>query len=711
MALVVGLSVVVVSFGYWLNKDCLMIGLDGTSWLTYLGYQHNDRLPFAQIGADPVQGNFDAYFPVANEYLLPEALTRPFADTTAAKAFNYSIYYLLMMAAFYLIVRSIAIPWQTGLLAANLFAVLGFPGLMHLNSQTYGPFNFAPHIAQSIALSMFIVAAFWALNPRRIGRPTVFALLAVPTVCFLIDVVSLGAQVIFIVPATALYGAASLLEAENWRDDIPRIAAVAVMVLVAWVLGIFEYFHGLIGYSAFNFFSNELVRWAFDASDASTFWFSQLGRLTILFGLMGAAWSVWFGTGRARLFAATHIVVTVLFIPIAYAIVSLAKNYNGTMPARFEMCMWPYALVFSSVAIVQAVNSVLDLSRPFLQGRLRSLRGYGAPVALAATLAAIAGYNAGQGLAYPGRQCAQAFSPIRATPITDVLQHNIALAPGATFNGVVATIAGVKDKPSVSWLDLHFHDYQLWQRTGNDHRLVGLWHFGIPTLFQYFAFTTPPYYLLLTEFLSRPEDKQFRSGLVLTRVDEKMLRLWGVRYVITDGDSSVGRTIVDLPVADQGSLRLGDLAEVNLGDYSPTEVRRVADYRSGIAALHEPDFDGRRTVVTEADLRGTLTGATRAHLLYMKYGLDLHAESRARSLLVLPVQYSHCWSVEGGGDAQLFRADMMQLGVIFTGTVDLKLVFRYGPLLAGACRVADLHDMTTLRVAEGRAMPRSSRDQ
>jgi hypothetical protein len=48
-----------------------MIGLDGTSWLTYLGYQHNDRLPFAQIGADPVQGNFDAYFPVAQEYLLP----------------------------------------------------------------------------------------------------------------------------------------------------------------------------------------------------------------------------------------------------------------------------------------------------------------------------------------------------------------------------------------------------------------------------------------------------------------------------------------------------------------------------------------------------------------------------------------------------------------------------------------------------------------
>ena len=110
-----------------------------------------------------------------------------------------------------------------------------------------------------------------------------------PTVCLLIDVVSLGAQVIFVIPATALYGAASLLDAEDWQDDMLRIAAAAVIVLAAWVLGIFQYFHGLIRYSAYNFFSNEFLRWAFDSSEASTFWFSQLGRLTILFGLMGAA--------------------------------------------------------------------------------------------------------------------------------------------------------------------------------------------------------------------------------------------------------------------------------------------------------------------------------------------------------------------------------------------------------------------------------------
>ena len=437
------------------------------------------------------------------------------------------------------------------------------------------------------------------------GPAWAVALIAIPSVCFLIDILSLGAQIIFILPATAVYGSASLLDVKNWRDDILRIVAAVLLVIVAWVLGIIEYFHGLIGYSAYNFFSDEFVRFRFDSGNASTFWFSELGGLTIVFGLMGAAWSFWFETGRARIFAATHIVATCIFIPVAYEIVHFANNYNGTMPARFEMSMWPYALVFSSIAIVQAVKSALQISRPFLKGRLQSLPRYGTPIALAASLAVIVAYNAGQALAHPGRQCPQSFSPIQATPITDVLRDNIAVRPGATFKGIVATIDGVKDKPSVSWLDLHFHDYQVWQRTGNDHQLVGLWHFRIPTLFQYFAFTTPPYYLLLTEFLSRPEDKQFRSGLVLTGVDEKMMRLWGVRYVITDGDSPVGRRIVDVPAAELGSLRLTELSDVNLGNYSPTEVRRVADFRSGISALHEPDFDGKRIVVTEADLRGS----------------------------------------------------------------------------------------------------------
>lgn len=71
-------------------------------------------------------------------------------------------------------------------------------------------------------------------------------------------------------------------------------------------------------------------------------------------------------------------------------------------------------------------------------------------------------------------------------------------------------------------------------------------------------------------------------------------------------------------------------------------------------------------------------------------------------MLVLPIQYSHCWSVEGVGLPGLFRANLLQLGVRFRGNLDAKLAFRHGPIFAGTCRMEDLHDMTRLRIGEAR---------
>jgi hypothetical protein len=58
---------------------------------------------------------------------------------------------------------------------------------------------------------------------------------------------------------------------------------------------------------------------------------------------------------------------------------------------------------------------------------------------------------------------------------------------------------------------------------------------------------------------------------------------------------------------------------------------------------------------------------------------------------LLPVQYSDCWRADDSG-VMLFRANMMQLGIKFTGRVHTRLVFRLGPLFAGHCRVEDVND-------------------
>src|SRR5262249_4301969 len=294
------------------------------------------------------------------------------------------------------------------------------------------------------------------------------------------------------------------------------------------------------------------------------------------------------------------------------------------------------------------------------------------------------------------------FYPIKSTAITDVLREEIAIKPGSPFNGLVATIDGFEGRSSVTWQQLHAYDRAIWVATGNDHRMSGLWYYSIPTLFQYGSFRSPAYYLVLTDFFTRPTDLRERGGLVLTQIHEPMMRLLGVRYVITDTDAGIGKTVAEVPMPEGSSLRLIELPDVNSGNYSPTETQRVPDFHSGLSALHAANFVGRRTVITDVELGGSFVPAKLRTLIYERHGFHLTADSAGDSLLVLPIQYSHCWSVEGGGAPRLFRANLLELGIRFHGNLDAKLVFRHGPIFAGVCRMEDLRDMTRLKVSEAR---------
>jgi hypothetical protein len=164
------------------------------------------------------------------------------------------------------------------------------------------------------------------------------------------------------------------------------------------------------------------------------------------------------------------------------------------------------------------------------------------------------------------------FFPIRPNAITERLEQTIATGVGTPFRGLAATFDGVHGRASVDWFNFHGNDAQLWRTTGNDFRLVGLWRYSIPTLMQYSPLITPPYYLLLTDFLSRPADKQVRSVLVLTQPNERMLELWGVRFLIADIDPGFGETKATIPVPGQDDIRLIELGEPNLGNYSLVDV-------------------------------------------------------------------------------------------------------------------------------------------
>jgi hypothetical protein len=677
------------------NKNCLLVGLDGTAWRVVLKAQAQDHAPFSQTGVDPYEGSFDGYYPVFREYLLPGAFALLAGGTMPGKVAVYTIYAALLLLAAFLFARSAGFDQPTALIGGFLLPLMSLPEFVGKTGLFYPLFSLNPHISEITGLSLLIVASFWALDAEA-GRLRLL-LIPVPLLCLIIAVP-------LMIPATALYGGASFCTARRWRDNLPRVTAILLMIVVPLALGTLTYVHGLVGYTAYQFFSDDFEQTRNSLFYASTFfWMEPYGRIAILLGFASAVWAIVSAAGRLRIFAVAHIVITLGYFIVALAVVRFVTTYQGPSPVYFETCFWAYSLLFCAFALTEAARGAVHWLRSSRTAPVRRLVGRGGIVAMTLTLGLVVGVNAWAALRSQD-QCAQfGFTPIRPTPITDALQRSVALHPGTPFRGIVATIDGVDDRASVDWFDLDAFDAQVWRDTGDDHRLVGLWQFGIPTLFQYFTLITPPYYLLLTDFLARPADRQTRSVLVLTQINPAIMQLWGVRYLITDKDPGTGTEVASAPIQGHTRLRLIALPRPNLGDYSPTEVEEVDTFRSGLRAMHERGFDGSRRVITDSHLSSPFVPASNAALTYEKDGFHLTADSAGRSILVLPVQYSHCWTASGTGEPQLFRANLMQLAVAFKGHLDTRLVFRFGPILAGECRVTDLEDMGRLKIKEARS--------
>ena len=694
------LFVLYLCFAY--NEDCLLHDLDGTAWIVDFQAEELGRNPFTQTGVHPFEGNFDAFYPTYREYLLPSALALVSGDALSGKTATYLVYAVLMMIGSYVVARTVQIDRAAALLGSFLLPLMAFPTFYHRIAQFFPLFELNPHLSQVVSLALFSVAAMWALGNKR-AIQTIF-LIATPALCIMLALLSSVLDVVLMIPALVLYSGGALLGVRRLRDVLPYIFAGLLAIAIPLAVGIHEYAQGLIQYSAYFFFSKEFVQTRASLQFASTlFWPTPFGILGVGLGVAGAIWTVLTKRGRVRLFALTHLIATLLFFVVGISVVLFASGYQGPSPVYFEICFWPFMLMFSAVAVLEAARTV-GMFGAFLFGRtVASLSQHSAPIVVVAVLLSVLGFNRVAAVTDTRNICQiTGFTPIQDAPITDVLHKEIGIEPGSAFRGLVATINGVGGRAAVDWQQLVDSDRVLWGKSGNDYRTVGLWWFKIPTLFQYSNSITAPYYLLLTEFLSRPSDDQFRSALTLTHPDEKMMPLWGVRFLISDTEIGWAKEVVEQRVSDGPSIRLYEIPDANTGGYSPTRVQRMADFAGGLMALHAPDFDGRNTVVTEAELGEPLVPASGGRIVYQKDGLQLHAESTGISILVLPVQYSHCWRAEGEGAPELFRANLMQLGVRFKGELNARLIFRYGPIRAGACRLEDVNDMVRLRISEAR---------
>jgi hypothetical protein len=241
--------------------------------------------------------------------------------------------------------------------------------------------------------------------------------------------------------------------------------------------------------------------------------------------------------------------------------------------------------------------------------------------------------------------------------------------------------------------------------------LDSLWADGVPTTNEYGQLVTPQAIYFIHQLFNRDLSSDlnwFRpwinTGGAAFPVLFRTFRALGVRYVggyeqleVAGMEGFRSASFPRRPPGNPPGLWvLYEIPDVNVGDYSPTEVTTARSAAEIVAALGAANFDFTRQAVLSAEVRDPLVPARDMKLSVIRGGLHVSGHSDGTSLVVLPQQFSHCLRARDG-NVRLVRANLIMTGVIFSDDVDTDIVFDYGIFTPG-CRWSDLADIKKLKM-------------
>jgi hypothetical protein len=615
------------------------------------------------------------------------------SDFVTAKIVVYLLIAVLVFSSGYGLARLLYLPTSVALVAGWILTISTTPVVPY-------PF-FCPLLA--LAPSSFLqivspVVVFWLM--RMAGRSTVavdafvaaglFAL-----VLFFLAVVPAG------VPLTAVgvvpYAAIVLLLVRRPSELLRKVAILFAIgtagVLLRWPW----YFMGLFSYMAPQVFPQDFSVPYVGAVQVSVLFQGQLfgwmGPVLVVMGLAGALLSVRHRCKVLRV--AAYVLPAVVFALICVRVSFFLFGDWLVFPTIYlEMSVWPLYAVFCAVALQRTIG--FATARLGVGKSLEGGRRAGLVIPFAAVLVAL-------GLSIGRSTRDYAPFPPTVTPMANILRSEIGFMPGARFNGRVATIIPIDpDNPESPWQQQQHASLRVWRAIGNDQMATGFWYFHIPTLFEYNQFLSPTFHALVKRTLQRPALVHVRNIQIYTYADPRILALLGVRYVILPQESStvgVRRAVQEIAGRHWG---LFELPAPNLATYSPTVVEVRQSLSSTLDFVTDDSIDLTRIAAVTQEIAGPLTPADASSI--SNSGGDLHvvARSAGRSLLVVPVEFSHCLELHDrrrglqGQDTRLVRVDGVLTGVLFERELDAVIAFRIGPLHNPDCRWKDYQELKTM---------------
>ena len=641
------------------------------------------------------------------------------ASDTYAPAVAYTVYATEFFLATLLLGSVLKLRLAVSLTAAWLGSLVSFPFFVPTLGTDLLWGN--PHALPVISLVAVLAYALSRIKEGRLGS-AVLAAVALLGIGGYIGFQFAGA-IVQVIPVAVAVALASVWNSDTMAE---RAIKAAVLVVTAAILSVVfgRFLIGLYLDTKGTVFPHEMWPRLLDWHNISSLLIGggrPMSRVLWILALCGAFLFALFGRRPLRTFAVAYLALEAGIAVTVVLISLLVGPWWGPNPAYFDV----YAYTLASLLAAGAIFALFELGSKSVSRRwhLSSLLPANLPLSMTPGRRAMAlafvpwltlafaqhPYNNQNNLNQnPWRW------PPKATTLTDYLQGQVGLVHGATFRGRVASLAGSSFDASLKFAPFasqHNYDQIPLVYVGNDHRIYGLLYFGIPILFESNHFSSPFYHLVMTRLLNDGPVTASHAQTALTKFDPRVFAAFGVRYVVTDFiPAAPTKLAMTFKIVDGRPQYLYEIDNPNTGQYSPTETIVAADATDAMQIMAAPSFDfGKKVVLTEPlPAAPTWVAADRGEIKVLRDRLEISASSPGRSILVLPVEFSHCLVFDltsrEPGTIDIRRANLEQTAVAFTGTLSGSIALRYGPFENAGCRLADLKDAETLKLG---AVPRA----
>jgi hypothetical protein len=669
----------------------LFYRFDGSFILTHATTQPRWLVPGFGLSANVLEGIGDLWFPIVTNYSLGFSIGNLFGQrlmpVIACLIFTLEFFLSTLVLA-----RFVGAGLVTGLAGAWLGALFTLPFFVPTLADWRLWGN--PHFMTAIAITSLSLAAFLEIGRGRTARDLVAALV----IFFVLGYFVISFPVLAPVagPLLVVFGGVAIVTAasrDEWRRKLTAAAILAVVLALAFA----AYEVALFIYARTTYFWNDLAAFPVTWREQSFLISEGRGYGLVIWAACvgGAGLAAARGPRPLRLAAVAFLVFIALQQLIFLLNFLVGFNWRGPSAAYFDMFALPFYALFggylllgwwcempgrqtAAIVVLSLVPWAVVLPSwydPFADGDFRAKNPF--------------------------------VWPPHETAITKFLQAQIGLREGEPFRGRVASIAGTEFEPQYANIPLisqHNYDAAVALYTGNDHRYFGLWYYDIPTLIQDNQFSSPFAHATISRLFSHRNEKHLRQLTTITRFDPRLYALFGVRFVITSRQLADLGPIMSLVVVSEApqiwTLYLYEVPEANVAGYWSTRPLQVTTIRQAMQWLASGATSDADAAVYEPTAPRLVPGRL-SEMRVFRDRMVVRAESAGASLLVLPIEFSHCWDVSlaPGSTGRLLRTNVNQTGLLFSGRAEMELRYRFSPWHF-RCRFLDIADARKLELAK-----------